>query len=306
MSDYRLLLSESQIVSSNSLTDYLSSFELKGNYYAVFNSPVSTDILMIILVLDGEMSFVSDIGSIIIRKGELLGITRWIDIESVKYSADFHGYIIFATSEAISDIITNKHYFPPYMKTREYGQNIRLGQKETETLCGDIFRLLNVPGQHEHKFSFELTISYFNILITDIADILWRNYGGKETEETYISRSKLLFRQFILLVKEYIEKENNVKFYADKLCISKQYLSAIVKENENISIGAMLNRIKYAKAVKLLKDPKITIQQAAERLGFSDQSAFGKFFKRNNGNSPLQYRKALYSERLSRMPKTEI
>ena len=36
---------------------------------------------------------------------------------------------------------------------------------------------------------------------------------------------------------------------------------------------------------------ELSVQQVAEMLGFSDQSAFGKFFKRECGVSPAQYRK---------------
>ena len=35
------------------------------------------------------------------------------------------------------------------------------------------------------------------------------------------------------------------------------------------------------------------IQQIAEELSFSDQSSFGKFFKRHSGVSPLKYRQQL-------------
>ena len=40
-----------------------------------------------------------------------------------------------------------------------------------------------------------------------------------------------------------------------------------------------------------LRNPSLSVQQVAEMLGFSDQSAFGKFFKRECGMSPVQYKK---------------
>ncbi len=36
-----------------------------------------------------------------------------------------------------------------------------------------------------------------------------------------------------------------------------------------------------------------TVQQVADMLHFSDQSTFGKFFKKHMGLSPMEYRKSL-------------
>ncbi|MBQ2321545.1 MAG: AraC family transcriptional regulator [Bacteroidales bacterium] len=36
---------------------------------------------------------------------------------------------------------------------------------------------------------------------------------------------------------------------------------------------------------------RVSVQDVAMRLGFSDQSAFGKFFKRCSGLSPCQFAK---------------
>ncbi|WP_233552114.1 helix-turn-helix domain-containing protein [Parabacteroides sp. AF48-14] len=42
----------------------------------------------------------------------------------------------------------------------------------------------------------------------------------------------------------------------------------------------------------LLKAPQATVQQVADVLHFSDQSTFGKFFKKHMGISPMEYRKS--------------
>ena len=40
----------------------------------------------------------------------------------------------------------------------------------------------------------------------------------------------------------------------------------------------------------LLRNPEFTIQQISDQLNFSDQSAFGKFFKKHKKMSPLSFR----------------
>ena len=57
-------------------------------------------------------------------------------------------------------------------------------------------------------------------------------------------------------------------------------------------------------ASRSLRDPELTIQQIAEKLGFADQSSFGKFFKKHAGISPLKYRQKLKKTLLSLRPQS--
>ena len=60
-----------------------------------------------------------------------------------------------------------------------------------------------------------------------------------------------------------------------------------------MTIGTIISSVRAEAAARLLRDPELTIQQIAEELSFSDQSSFGKFFKRHSGVSPLKYRQKL-------------
>lgn len=46
----------------------------------------------------------------------------------------------------------------------------------------------------------------------------------------------------------------------------------------------------YSRARALLQENKMSIQEIATYLHFSDQSSFGKFFHRHSGVSPKEYR----------------
>ena len=95
------------------------------------------------------------------------------------------------------------------------------------------------------------------------------------------------------LLVMHIHKETSVEFYAEKLCISKQYLSLIVKEKTRVTIGTIISSMRAEEASRLLRDPKFTLQQVAEELSFADQSSFGKFFRKHSGMTPLKYRQTL-------------
>ena len=127
-----------------------------------------------------------------------------------------------------------------------------------------------------------------------MADMMWRRYGkGEPTHHTDMKRSESILREFFTLLQAHIKEEIELDFYAEKLCISKKYLSLIIKEKTRVPAGKVIAAIRAEIAAEMLRDPELSIQQIALKLSFSDQSSFGKFFKKHSGISPLKYRQSL-------------
>ena len=107
-----------------------------------------------------------------------------------------------------------------------------------------------------------------------------------------LSRKEELFEQFLQLLFEHCKEQHVVTFYAEKLFITPQYLSLILKELTGKSANKWIDDALIVEAKILLKAPQATVQQVADMLHFSDQSTFGKFFKKHMGISPMEYRKS--------------
>lgn len=69
------------------------------------------------------------------------------------------------------------------------------------------------------------------------------------------------------------------------------------KRTRGHTAGSILTAMLVREAKVSLRNPSLSVQQVAEMLGFSDQSAFGKFFKRECGMSPVQYKKETQSKK---------
>ena len=118
-----------------------------------------------------------------------------------------------------------------------------------------------------------------------------------------MKRSDSILKEFSELLVQHVKTETSVGFYAERLCISKQYLSLIVKEKLHVTIGTVMASMRIEMAARMLRDPELTIQEIAEAMSFSDQSSFGKFFKKHTGLSPLKYRQNLKKTLLTLRPK---
>lgn len=111
-------------------------------------------------------------------------------------------------------------------------------------------------------------------------------------EEKHQSRQEYIFNQFIQLVNQYANRERNVSFYADKLCLTPRYLNSLIRQASSRTVMDWINEAVIIEAKVLLKYSDKLIYQIADELNFSNTSFFCKFFKRMTGMTPLAYQKS--------------
>lgn len=98
---------------------------------------------------------------------------------------------------------------------------------------------------------------------------------------------------FIELLRANYMREREVRFYADRLCISPKYLSRVVKESSGRQPSEWIDDYVITESKALLSSTTLSVQQISDRLNFPSQSLFGKYFKRATGLSPRDYRKGV-------------
>ncbi|MGN3984324.1 helix-turn-helix domain-containing protein, partial [Bacteroides fragilis] len=94
-------------------------------------------------------------------------------------------------------------------------------------------------------------------------------------------------------VHEYCCSQRDVVFYAGKLCISTKYLTSICRSLTGHSAKKVIDDFTALEIKVLLQSTDLSIQEIADRLNFPDQSYLGRYFKRHEGVSPMEYRAEL-------------
>jgi AraC-like DNA-binding protein len=82
-----------------------------------------------------------------------------------------------------------------------------------------------------------------------------------------------------------------IKELANELHVSLEYLSALFKKTEQITISEYILKEKIKLSRNLLIYSEYSIEEIGLYLGFSSQSHFGKVFKKYTGVTPNMYRK---------------
>ena len=104
------------------------------------------------------------------------------------------------------------------------------------------------------------------------------------------SRQEHVFNQFIDLVNKHGSRERRIQFYAERLLLSPNRLSTIIKDYSGHTIMEWLNEKTLLQAKVLLRHSDLMIYEIADRLGFPEPTAFNRYFKREVGVTPSEYR----------------
>ncbi|MGM9743098.1 MAG: helix-turn-helix domain-containing protein [Candidatus Cryptobacteroides sp.] len=106
------------------------------------------------------------------------------------------------------------------------------------------------------------------------------------------SGMEFLFSRFMAELNRSGTGKLPVSHYAEKLCVSPQYLSKAVSQTSGKTVSQWINKAVITKAKVLLRDRSRTVSEISEALSFPNDSFFCRFFKRETGMTPTQYRKS--------------
>lgn len=145
-----------------------------------------------------------------------------------------------------------------------------------------------IYGDKENRFQESIAQNLLQIFFLDTYDKVQRYFTKDQLEGS--NRKGQLFKKFIHLVHAHCTSQRDVAFYAEQLCISTRYLSAITKEAGNISAKGIIDEFLTLEIKVTLQSTNLSLKEIADRYNFPDQSFFGRYFKKHTGMSPKEYR----------------
>ena len=106
----------------------------------------------------------------------------------------------------------------------------------------------------------------------------------KREEQVYVDFMKLLMEDYDMLPRA-------ITYYSDKLNLNANLFGTIVKKVSGLSPLNWINRVTMDTARSMLINGSASMSDIARKVGFTEQASFTRFFKKEEGLSPLDYRK---------------
>lgn len=153
----------------------------------------------------------------------------------------------------------------------------------------DIFNHYSKLPEYGHHYDF-VCGNIRNMILSRIY-IIRRSKGQPNSALGGYSTSDNYFRQFMKLLSEHSRIQHDVAFYADALSITPKYLNEISRKKARTTAKDVITQYVVAQIKRELILSGNPVQRIAYDFNFSDQSSFGKYFKKTVGLSPMAFRK---------------
>lgn len=99
-----------------------------------------------------------------------------------------------------------------------------------------------------------------------------------------------LVRQFYVLAEETVGQAPRINALAARLAVSPGHLNDMVKQATGVTAGSIVRERTVLEGKRLLLHSDLSVAEIARRLGFEDSSYFGRYFRREVGESPGAFR----------------
>ena len=152
----------------------------------------------------------------------------------------------------------------------------------------------NINRELEHpvdKFSRQLFVSNIEVLL---------NYCMRFYERQFVTRRELnndVLARFEQLLNEYWDSGEakiyglpTVKYFADKICLSPNYFGDLIKSVTGKSAQERIQSKIIEMSKEAILNPHLSTKQIADMLGFQYPQHFLRFFKKQVGCTPKEYK----------------
>ena len=246
--------------------------------------PVLADMFSFIVVEEGMAHYILNYKEYNVQKGDMLLFSPNMLVSLTGCTDDFRCMNLMCERSLFEHMLSSNPAFQTYSYyfCRTDTPVIQLKQEmQTAILkCMEQIRMAIISRNTYQKEIIQSLVYTCMLLVLEVIE------ERVSSLPVSLGRTERLFHDFMALVVAHYKREHYINFYASRLSVTTTYLSRIIRRQTGKTAAYFLGGMLYAEACRLLTRTDYTAQQIAEELNFSDQSAFGKFFKSKAGVSP--------------------
>lgn len=258
-----------------------------SSFPAIFHSPYVVSGVGIVVCEQGQFTFALNQHTLQAQAGETLFIPEGVSFQVLEESADLLVHFLLYQVEPIRDILGNQ-VVAMYLYSQLVPEPCYVWQTGEEEEVLRYMTQLDATLHQEDPFR----LYEQKLLLLALTHRLCSLYNRKlVTNQDAVGHRNEVFLRLIQLIEQYYVHERGVEFYADKLCLSPKYLSALSKSICGYTVQELVFKSIIRKSISLLKNTQKNIQEISDYFNFPNASYFGTFFKKQTGMSPQQYRK---------------
>ena len=243
-----------------------------------------------LLVNKGKFEIEINDKNYIVAQGDLLFVLVNQEIGKISETNDFQGSIMLLDYKFVNQILPNRVEIMNNLFYVSQHPVIHL-TNEAKYLCLKYFELLNFRMQNPaSEYNKQIISSIISSILYEWMGHISRTLSTK-SDSRALRQGEKLFKRFIVELMSDSSRTRSVTEYANRLCVTPKYLSAVCKSTKEKTASEIINHYVLKDVIRLLRYSDKSIKEIAQQLGFPNLSFFGKYVKSHLKMSPSAYRK---------------
>jgi len=248
--------------------------------------PHSHSFYMLMIILNGSGQHVIDLKTYNISRGQIYFLSPG-QVHNWDLSDDIEGYSLFFEAQLLTSQYPERLYSYPFFNLNAQSSVVDLA--ENINLFSYLFQQAFVEYQSLQSHRKEVILSFFTILL-EKADRLYQ----LQFPIIRSSYDHILVQRYEQEINRHYLNHKDVKYYANLLSITPNHLNFLCKSVLDKTASQLIYERVGAEAQRLLSHTTASIKEIATDLNFEDSSYFNRFFKKQFGISPSEFKQVLW------------
>ncbi|WP_375446818.1 helix-turn-helix domain-containing protein [uncultured Fibrella sp.] len=265
---------------------YVQLFAEHVAQYQFVRTPHRHDFYMLVLFTKGQGTHTIDFVDYPIQPGNAFFMSP-AQVHNWTFSEDTDGYLIFFNPAFyLVDYPARKLSDLPLFHALATPPVVQLTDLESADI-GGVFTLVHreYTGSGYHRD--DVIRSYLNVLLVKLSGFCLASQPPQRS-----SHVQSQIRQLERLVEKNFVAHKTVRDYADMMALSEKQLYSICQTALGKPLQKIIQERLVLEAKRLLVHTDLSVAQVADRLNFLDHSYFNRFFRKETGKTPDQFRRS--------------
>ncbi|MDR0229223.1 MAG: helix-turn-helix domain-containing protein [Flavobacteriaceae bacterium] len=220
-----------------------------------------------------------------LEQGAVLTIMPEMLVEPLMYSDDFESRVFVMSYEFIEkftilpELISN---------TEVLNSPVLYVNDQDNELIEELLLLIIKYYSQPKTILLNQMIQYMCFSLITAVVKSYQSLTQKENLQK--NRINFITDSFFELLSKHGEVQRNVSFYSERLHLTPQHLSFLIKKRTGKSIKSWIGFVVINKAKEYLNMTSLSIKEISDKMEFADASLFCRYFKRYIGQTPNEYR----------------
>jgi AraC-like DNA-binding protein/quercetin dioxygenase-like cupin family protein len=206
----------------------------------------------------------------------------------LELSNDIEGYIFIFTADFYLLNRSNQNSlieFPFFYTIHQDNPPLPLENESDIRFLEGLFRQGIAEISQSGTYTSDLLRSVLDLILTTCA-------ARYKVSENMLNKGKgqILVKRFFHLLEENHQKNLTLSDYSGMMGVTANHLTQTVKLLTGKTSSQIVKAKQLMEIKRLLVHTNLSVSEIANQLNFDDQSYFTKFFKRETGITPIQYR----------------